>query len=236
MSRLPLGTVLVGDAGQRLRQLPPASVDCIVTSPPYFALRNYGRRDQLGLEPNVDVWVGRLLLVIDELARVLKSDGVLWLNLGDSYSRHHQYGVPPKGLLLAPERLLLALSARGWLVRNKVVWAKQNPMPASVTDRLSCTWEPIYLLTRSSTYYFDLDVIRAPHRSRPKIQSGQTAAPPCAERRRGPARWRATSPDWRGSKQPAWRDIRWARTRGTSGRCPPATAAAPTTPPSRRAW
>ncbi len=175
MTGLPLGRVLVGDAGSRLRHLPPASVDCVVTSPPYFALRNYGRRGQLGLEPNVEAWVGRLVVVADELARVLKPQGSLWLNLGDSYSRGQRYGAPVKSLVLAPERLLLALSGRGWLVRNKVVWAKPNPMPASVTDRLSCAWEPLYLLSRSRSYYFDLDVIRVPHRSRPKAPTGRRA-------------------------------------------------------------
>jgi len=96
---------------------------------------------------------------------VLKTSGSLWLNLGDSFSRHQRYGAPSKGLLCAPERLLLALAADGWLVRNKVIWAKPNPMPSSVTDRLSLTYEVLYFLTRSPRYYFDLDSIRVPHRS-----------------------------------------------------------------------
>lgn len=164
-TRTVRNVILVGDAREQLRRLPAVSVDCVVTSPPYFALRNYGVRGQLGLERSVLEWLGNLLCVIEEVARVLKPAGTLWLNLGDSYSRREAQGAPPKGLVLAPERLLLALAARGWTVRNKVVWAKPNPMPASVRDRLTSSWEPVYVLTRSRHYFFDLDAIREPHRS-----------------------------------------------------------------------
>ncbi len=162
---LPRNVVLVGDATERLRRLPPASIDCVVTSPPYFALRNYGMPGQLGLEASVSEWGDHLLGVMEEVARVLKPAGTVWLNLGDTYSRRPAHGAPPKGLLLAPERLLLALADDGWIVRNKIVWAKPNPMPMSAQDRLTCSWEPLYLLTRSRHYYFDLDAIREPHRS-----------------------------------------------------------------------
>lgn len=166
MNALPRNTILVGDALQRLRELPAASVDCCITSPPYFQLRDYGVVGQLGLEPTVSEWVEQLRQVFAEGGRVLKPSGSLWLNLGDSYSRHAKYGAPPKGLLLAPERLLLALAEDGWLVRNKVIWAKTNPMPHSVGDRLNTTYDVVYFLVRSRRYYFDLDQIREPHRSR----------------------------------------------------------------------
>jgi site-specific DNA-methyltransferase (adenine-specific) len=171
---VPRNVVLIGDALERLRGLPAASVDCVITSPPYYALRNYQAEGQIGLEASVDGWVSHLVAVADELARVLKPQGVLWLNVGDSYSRHHKYGAPPKSFLLGPERLLLALSRRGWIVRNKVVWSKQNPMPASVRDRLTASWEPVYLLVRSRRYYFDLNAIRVPHRSQRKPSPGTT--------------------------------------------------------------
>lgn len=181
-SELPRRTILVGDARARLAALPPASVDSVITSPPYFALRNYGVAGQLGLEASVGEWVADLLAVLEELARVLKPEGTLWLNLGDSFSRRDDQGAPPKGLVLAPERLLLAAAEAGWRVRNKIVWAKPNPLPASVQDRLTCTWEPIYLLTRERRYYFDLDAVRIPHRtSRPKTGN--------LELRQGPAPW-----------------------------------------------
>jgi site-specific DNA-methyltransferase (adenine-specific) len=165
MKRLPLGTVLIGDVRERLAGLPDASVDCVITSPPYFRLRDYGISGQIGLEDTVDGWVDELRLTFRGLARVLKPTGSVWLNLGDSYSRHPRSGAPAKSLLLGPERLALALLADGWTVRNKVVWAKTNTMPTSVRDRLSCQWETLYLLTRSRHYFFDLDAIRVPHRS-----------------------------------------------------------------------
>ena len=164
---LPTGQILQGDAVKRLGDLPAASVDCIMTSPPYFRLRDYGVPGQLGLEGHVDQWVEELRAVTRALARVLKPTGTFWLNLGDTYSTHAREGAPPKSLLGAPERLMLALVEDGWTIRNKVIWAKTNPMPSSVTDRLSTTHEYLYLLTRSPRYYFDLDAIREPHRSRP---------------------------------------------------------------------
>ena len=163
---LPVGRVVLGDAAEQLRRLPRGSVDTVVTSPPYFMLRNYGAEGQIGLEGSVGGWVEHLLEVLREGARVLKPGGSLWLNRGDAYSRDERHGALPKGLVLAPEQLLLALSAEGWMVRNKVVWAKPNPMPASVRDRLSTTWEPLYLLTRDRHYLFDLDASRVPPRSR----------------------------------------------------------------------
>jgi DNA modification methylase len=165
MTALPRNTILPGDAVSILRKLPPSSVDTVVTSPPYFQLRDYGVRGQLGLEPTIHAWVADLRQVLREVARVLVPTGSLWLNLGDSFSRHPHYGAATKGLLLAPERLLLALAGDGWLVRNKVIWAKTNAMPSSVTDRLSLTYEVVYFLVRSPRYFFDLDAIREPHRS-----------------------------------------------------------------------
>lgn len=181
-------TVLVGDAVHQLQQLPDASIDCVITSPPYFRLRNYDHTDQLGLEPHVNQWVDKLTAVFAEIARVLAPTGSVWLNLGDSYSRHPTAGAPAKGLLLAPERLLLALDATGWIVRNKVIWAKTNPMPNSVADRLSCTHEYVYFLTRQTNYFFDLDAIRIPHRStrNPRTTTTTTSYPPAAS---SPPQW-----------------------------------------------
>jgi len=169
--------ILVGDIRQRLANLPDASIDCVITSPPYYQLRDYNISGQLGLEATVSEWVDGLRLALSGLVRVLKPSGSLWLNLGDSYSRHASYGAPRKSLLLAPERLLLALSADGWLVRNKVIWAKTNPMPHSVADRLSNSHDVVYFLTRSPRYFFDLDAIRIPARSRATSRRG-TSYPP----------------------------------------------------------
>lgn len=163
---LPRNTILLGDVVEQLRQLRAESIDAVVTSPPYYLLRNYGTPDQLGLEATVDDYVERLVAVCDELARVLKPTGSLWLNLGDSYSRHARFGARRKSLLLAPERVVIALADRGWIVRNRVVWHKSNPMPASVGDRLISSWEHVYFLTRSDQYFFDLDAVREPYRSK----------------------------------------------------------------------
>lgn len=171
MSALPRNQVLVGDALTRLRTLPGGSVDMVLTSPPYFRLRDYGAPRQLGLEPHVDDWVATLTSVARELRRVLVPTGTVWLNVGDSYLAHASQGAPAKSLALAPERLVLALQAEGWIVRNKVVWAKTNPMPTSVRDRLSCTYEVIYVLARAPRYFFDLDAVRVPHRSQPASRS-----------------------------------------------------------------
>ncbi|HEY3611023.1 MAG TPA: site-specific DNA-methyltransferase, partial [Pseudonocardiaceae bacterium] len=130
------------------------------SSPPYFQTRNYQVEGQLGMEPTIAGWVADLRQVMREVARVLTPTGGAWLNLGDSFSRHPRYGVPTKGLLLAPERLILALAQDGWLVRNKVIWAKTNPLPSSVGDRLTLTYEVVYFLVRQRSYFFDLDAIR----------------------------------------------------------------------------
>jgi site-specific DNA-methyltransferase (adenine-specific) len=175
----PRNRLLVGDVRALLPSFPASSVDCVITSPPYYRLRNYGQRGQLGLEPSVDGWVDELRGVLHEVARVLKPTGGLWLNLGDSYSNHERDGALPKSLLLGPERLALAMVEDGWVIRSKVVWSKTNPMPTSVRDRLSCTWEIVYFAVRSRSYYFDLDAIRVPHRShldRPSRAASQRAA------------------------------------------------------------
>lgn len=162
---LPVGRVLVGDARRQLGTLPDESVDTVVTSPPYWLLRRYGMSREIGSEESIHGWVQALRALLGEVQRVLKPEGTLWLNLGDTYARQDRHGAPPKGLVLGPERLLLALAEDGWRVRNKIIWAKPNPMPTSVRDRLSTTWEPLYLLVKQRHYYFDLDAIRVPARS-----------------------------------------------------------------------
>ncbi len=170
MSELPRDTVLSGDAERVLAGLLPESVDCVITSPPYFRLRDYkaGARE-LGTEEDVEAWVGRLQAVFARLSQVLKPTGSVWLNLGDTYARHPGQGAARKSLLAAPERLLVALIADGWICRSKVVWAKPNPLPQSATDRPSPAHELVYFLTRSPRYFFDLDAIRVPHRSAHRI-------------------------------------------------------------------
>jgi len=164
---LPRNTILTGAADKALAGLLTGSVDCVVTSPPYAnGLRRYSNsEDELGQEPNVTEYVTSLTAVLRQVRRLLKDSGSLWLNLGDSFSKHVRQGAPRGSLLLVPQRLALALSADGWIVRNICVWAKPNAMPQSAPDRLSPTYETIIFATKSRRYFFDLDAIRIPHRS-----------------------------------------------------------------------
>jgi site-specific DNA-methyltransferase (adenine-specific) len=158
----PRRTILIGDAVTRLRELADDSVDTIVTSPPYFNLRDYHVAGQLGQEAHVEQWVAGLRDVAWQCRRVLAPHGSFWLNLGDAYSAGEQFGAPRKSLLLGPERVARALIADGWLLRNKIVWAKSNPLPSPVRDRLTTAHEYVYLFVKRASYYFDLDAIREP--------------------------------------------------------------------------
>lgn len=167
----PRKQIVVGDAVEQLRHLPDGSVDMVLTSPPYFRLRDYQIDGQLGLEDHVEQWVTGLRQVAREIGRVLVPTGSFWLNVADTYSTHPRQGADKKSLLLAPERLALALLADGWTLRNKIVWQKANPMPSSVRDRLACQWEAIYVFTRQPNYYFDLNSVRQPHTSGGRTRS-----------------------------------------------------------------
>ncbi|GAB3195013.1 hypothetical protein GCM10027261_14270 [Geodermatophilus arenarius] len=160
------------DAADALTQMPDGSINTCLTSPPYWAVRDYGHHDQLGLEDEAEDYVERLVKIYREVYRVLADDGTAWLNIGDSYFNRTITvgGKPPrtgwrrnKQLSLIPFRVALALEDDGWWVRNVAVWHKPNAMPSSVSDRLTNTWEPVFLLSKSERYYFDLDAIRVPH-------------------------------------------------------------------------
>ncbi|WP_421874697.1 DNA-methyltransferase [Mycolicibacterium wolinskyi] len=170
-SALPRNRIIVGDALTKLSRLPAASADCVITSPPYFRLRDYAADGQLGLEAHVDQWVEQLGVISAQVARILVPTGTYWLNVGDTYATHPREGAGRKSLLMAPERLALRLQRDGWIIRNKIVWAKPNPMPTSVPDRLNCTYEVIYVLARQPQYFFDLEAVRVPHRTGPAKSS-----------------------------------------------------------------
>ena len=229
--------ILVGDASERLRDMPDESVHCVVTSPPYFGLRDYGTAQwdggeaacdhievqpqaregretpggrggsfphserpfkrqcgkcgalridrQIGLEPSPAEYVETLVAVFREVRRVLRKDGTLWLNLGDSYNanqgsgfdtnqdggerkrlaaspRTSSGGLPPKNLLGIPWRVAFALQADGWWLRQDIIWSKPNPMPESVQDRCTKAHEYMFLLSKSERYWFDQDAIAEP--------------------------------------------------------------------------
>jgi DNA modification methylase len=148
-------TLYVGDVRDVLRELPAESVHCVVTSPPYFSLRDYGVTGQIGLERTLDEYVAEMVGVFQEVRRVMRYDATLWLNLGDAFG--------DKQLLGAPWRVAFALQADGWYLRSDIIWAKPNPMPESVTDRPTKAHEYLFLLTKAPRYYFDADAIREPY-------------------------------------------------------------------------
>lgn len=175
-------------------QIPLAdqSINCVVTSPPYYGLRDYGVDGQIGLEQTPDEYVQKLVDVFRECKRVLRDDGTLWLNLGDSYNgsgkagnspeyqkRHTEFGKPsthisrfgmptkinnlkPKDLIGIPWRVAFALQADGWYLRSDIIWAKPNPMPESVKDRCTKSHEYIFLLSKKPKYYYDYESVLEP--------------------------------------------------------------------------
>lgn len=180
---VPSNTVLVGDALETLRRLPDGIARTCVTSPPYWALRDYGVQGQLGLESSPTEYVKKLVAVFREVRRVLKRGSTLWLVLGDTYypgggmSEHATQArasmkqsprdpqLKVKDLVGIPWRVALALQADGWWLRNAIVWAKPNAVPSSVRDRLACKHEYVFVLANDRRYHFDLDAVREPFTS-----------------------------------------------------------------------
>ncbi|MDR1704969.1 MAG: site-specific DNA-methyltransferase, partial [Clostridiales bacterium] len=159
--------IIQGDALAVLRTLPDCSVHCCVTSPPYFGLRDYGVDGQIGLERSLEAYIARLCEVFRELRRVLRDDGTLWINIGDSYAHSAKglTGCKPKDLIGVPWALAFALRADGWAFRSDIIWHKTNAMPNSVTDRPGNTYEHLFLLAKSSRYHFDYTALMEPVRS-----------------------------------------------------------------------
>jgi DNA modification methylase len=179
--------ILKGDCRDVLRTLPDASVHCVVTSPPYWGLRDYGVAGQVGLEPSYLDFVDQMVGVFRDVRRVLREDGTCWLNLGDSYAsawvcnRRSEIGagslangkrdarpnrlvggLKEKDLCGIPWRVAFALQADGWYLRQDIIWSKPNPMPESVRDRCTKAHEYLFLLSKSERYHYDQDAIAEP--------------------------------------------------------------------------
>lgn len=153
-------TILVGDSWNVARQLPSNHVQCIVTSPPYFGHREYSNSVELegmefGREDEPSGYVCKLTDLFDELRRVLKDTGTVWLNLGDTYRDDQLVGIP--------WRVALSLKDSGWLLRSEIIWNKPNAMPSSVKNRPTTAHEHVFLFAKSKDYYYDADAIREPH-------------------------------------------------------------------------
>lgn len=185
-----MNKIIIGDCRDVLKELPDNSIHCCVTSPPYYGLRDYGVEGQIGLEQSPEEYVNELVNVFREVRRVLRDDGTLWLNLGDSYvggakkGKHegekqktnrgatwgendnlatlkaHINGLKTKDLIGIPWRVAFALQADGWYLRQDIVWEKGNTMPESVRDRCTKSHEYIFLLSKSQKYFFDSDAIK----------------------------------------------------------------------------
>ena len=179
--------IIQGDCIKSLKALPADSIHCCVTSPPYFGLRNYnGGEEEIGQEETVEGYVEKMVEVFREIKRVLRPDGTLWLNLGDSYmaqknvspppqtiggqrgmpsdfvpsNRRDQKGLKQKDLIGIPWRVAFALQADGWWLRQDIVWSKPNPMPESVADRCTRAHEYIFMFSKKPHYFYDHEAIK----------------------------------------------------------------------------
>lgn len=156
----PINAILQGDAWVVSKSLPSGYVQSIVTSPPYFGHREYSGDSKLALqefgrEEDHNEYVQRLVVLFDELKRVLRDDGTLWLNLGDTYRNEQLLGIP--------WRVALALQDAGWYLRSEIIWHKPNAMPSSVKNRPTTSHEHIFLLAKTKDYFYNADAIREPH-------------------------------------------------------------------------
>ena len=178
------GSIFLGDVLDILKQMNAESVDMVITSPPYYGLRNYGVDGQIGLEETFDEFLDKMMLIFAEVKRVLKKEGSCWVNIGDSYSgsgngsgdttyeeRQHikrekfdkiytgqklgKTTLPDKCLCQIPSRFAIEMTNRGWILRNEIIWYKRNCMPSSVNDRFTVDFEKIYFFTKNKKYYFE---------------------------------------------------------------------------------
>ncbi|MDR1262979.1 MAG: site-specific DNA-methyltransferase [Oscillospiraceae bacterium] len=189
-------TVIEGDSYITLQKLPDNFVQCVVTSPPYWGLRDYGIDGQIGLEAQMQQYINNLLSVFREVRRVLLPTGVLWLNIGDGYTSGNRgyravdkknparamsirpetpSGLKPKDLLGIPWRLAFALQADGWYLRSDIIWNKPNAMPESVKDRPTRSHEYIFMFTKSEKYYYDSVSVREDNRNRRTVWNVNTS-------------------------------------------------------------
>jgi len=178
---LDASTIFEGDAVTVLRRLPSNSVRCVVTSPPYWGLRDYGIDDQIGLELTMPQFIQKLVAVFSEVRRVLTDDGTLWINIGDGYTSGNRgyraadkknparamavrpdtpEGLKPKDLMGIPWRLAFALQDDGWYLRTDIIWNKPNAMPESVKDRPTRSHEFLFMFSKSEKYFYNSDAVK----------------------------------------------------------------------------
>ena len=144
--------ILVGDVLEKIKEIPDKTIDCVITSPPYWSLRDYSVEGQWGLEPDFHQYLAKMGRLMDELRRVLKDTGTCWINLGDTYNEKTRIGIP--------ERFYINCIDSGWIARNNIVWSKNNTMPSSVKDRFTNKYESVFFFVKQQKYYFNLDAVR----------------------------------------------------------------------------
>ena len=179
-NNIPINQIICGNTLSVLKTLPDESINCCITSPPYWALRDYGIEGQLGLEPTFHEYLDRLIAIFDEVKRVLRKDGTCWVVLGDTYNSQHQAGttdgktgwkhgklakdyqgrggvdfLPIKTLLQIPSRFAIMMTDHGWILRNEIIWYKPNAMPSSVKDRFTVDFEKVFFFVKNKKYWFE---------------------------------------------------------------------------------
>lgn len=169
-TKMEINKVYLGDSLENIKTFPDESIDCVVTSPPYFALRDYGMDGQIGLEDTPEAYIERLVLVFREIRRCLKPGGTCWVNLGDSYATQRigqsaginaqTKGLKHKDLIGIPWMFAFAMRTDGWYLRQDIIWHKPNPMPESVTDRCTKSHEYVFLFSKREKYFFDYEAIQ----------------------------------------------------------------------------
>ena len=198
------GVLYQGDVLEVLKSLPDESIDCVITSPPYWALRDYGVDGQLGLEPTFQEYLEKLWQIFDEIYRVLNPTGTCWVNLGDTYGQNwrgsnkqnewhrlkrskgevdfmgkkkpNRGGIPDKCLLQIPARFSIGMIERGWILRNEIIWHKPNAMPSSVKDRFTVDFEKIFFFVKRKKYYFKQQLEQLKHTNASGMRFGGNAA------------------------------------------------------------
>lgn len=171
--------IICGNAADVLQKIPSGSIQCCITSPPYYGLRDYGESEQIGLENSLDDYFFKLIFVFNEIKRILKNEGVLWVNIADTRKR--------KKLLHVPEKFMLHMEKSGWILRDDIIWHKTNAMPESTKDRLTNCYEHIYMFTKKTKYYFNLAAAMEPAVgfNREPVNGSVGAFGPNQSRRRG---------------------------------------------------
>ena len=172
--------IKVGEARAELRKMEAESVQTVVTSPPYWALRNYSTKDQIGLEGTLQEHLEALVEVFSEVRRVLRRDGTLWVNYADAYAGtapgpNRLNGFKPKDLMQLPARVAMALRADGWWLRSEIIWFKKNPMPEPDRGRPANAHEKMFLLSKQENCYYDAEAVRVPaicHQKGARIEDG----------------------------------------------------------------